>query len=208
MIECLLLIFRCETTWDRIVKARLSVWAITIKYLLPLLLITSACEGYGLVHWGKWRGLVAHLETFPAKEAVVYEITQFGLSLAAVFIASSVVESLGKTFHGRHTYTQCFTAVAYALSPLFTLRLLDAFSGVPPWLTWAIGIVLSVGILYHGLPRALLPDPPHAFGLYLMSAVMLIMITGMVRFLTAWYLSGHFESLENMILRLIGQSSS
>ena len=89
-----------------------------------------------------WDG--AHLETFPAKEAVVFEICQFLLSLAVVFIATSVVKSLGETFHGRHTYTQSFTAVAYALSPLFTLRLLDAFSAVPPWLTWAIGIVLSL----------------------------------------------------------------
>ena len=160
-----------------------------------------------MVTQGKWRGMVAHLETFPVKEAVVFEVGQFLLSVATVFVAASIVKSLGETFHGRHTYTQSFTAVAYALSPLFTMRLLDTFSSVPPWLTWAIGIVLSVGVLYHGLPRAMLPDPPQALGLYLMSALILIMITGVVRFITAWYLSGHFGRLENLILRLVGASN-
>ncbi|HKI68698.1 MAG TPA: Yip1 family protein [Verrucomicrobiae bacterium] len=206
MIECLLLIFRCEATWDRLIKARLSVAAITIKYLLPLLVITSAGEAYGLMHWGKWRGTVAHLETFAVKEVVVFEAGQFVLTLMTVFITAAIVKSLGETFHGRHTYTQSFTAVAYALSPLYTLRLLDAFAVVSPWLVWGVGVVLSVGILYHGLPRAMLPDPPQAFGLYLVSALMLIMITGVVRFITAWYLSGHFSRLEDLILRFVGVS--
>ena len=43
-----------------------------------------------------------------------------------------MVKSIGETFHGRHTYTQAFTTVAYSLSPLFLLRLLDAFPGVSP----------------------------------------------------------------------------
>ena len=38
--------------------------------------------------------------------------------------------------------------------------------------------MLSIKILYHGVPRIMLPDPPDAFGLYLMSALLLTMVTG------------------------------
>jgi len=80
--------------------------------------------------------------------------------------------------------------------------LLDAFSGVPPWVSWSIGIILSIGVLYQGVPRMLEPDPPHAFGLYLMSGLLLLLITGMARFVTAWYLEGKFTGLEVLISNL------
>ena len=36
------------------------------------------------------------------------------------------------------------------------------------------------------------PDPSHAFGLYLMSALLLVLVSGLVRFVTAAYLGGKF----------------
>ena len=116
---------------------------------------------------------------------MVVEAAQLVLSLAVVFVGANLVKSIGETFHGRHTYTQAFTAVAYSLSPLFLLRLFDAFTGISPWATWAIGIVLSIAVLYHGVPRMMEPDPSHAFGLYLMSALLLVLVTGLARFVTA-----------------------
>ena len=130
------------------------------------------------------------------------EAAQILLLLAAVFFSANVLKSIGETFHGRHTYTQAFTAVAYSLGPLFLLRLLDAFAAVSPWVSWSIGIILSIGVLYQGLPRTMEPDPSHAFGLYLMSALMLVMVTGLVRFVTASDLQGKFPALESLISHL------
>ncbi|MEI9959988.1 MAG: hypothetical protein WDM76_02310 [Limisphaerales bacterium] len=70
---------------------------------------------------------------------------------------------------------------------------------------WGIGIVLSVVILYHGVPLVMMPDPPHAFGLYLMSSLLLIMVTGLERFVTMWCLGGHWKPVENFILNLAGK---
>jgi hypothetical protein len=199
MIRTLLLIFDPIPTWERIVRAQRSLLFILVVYLLPLLVLTSAWEAYGLVHWGKIQGTVPRLKRFSVGEAAGFEAAQFGLSLAVVFICAKLVKSLGQTFHGRHTYTQAFTAVAYGLGPVFLLRLLDAFSGVSPWVSWSIGIILSIAVLYHGLPQVMQPDPPHAFGLYLMSSLLLVLISGLVRFLTAWYLQGRFARLEALI---------
>jgi hypothetical protein len=202
MIKALLLIFEPIATWEGILRARRSTGSILVLYLLPLLLITSAVEGYGLVHWGKWQGEVSRVKTFTLGEAVVVEVAQFVLSLGVVFIGANLLKSIGETFHGRHTYNQAFTAVAYSLGPFFLLRLLDAFSGINPWVSWAIGICLTVAVLYHGVPRTMEPDPSHAFGLYLMSALLLVLVSALVRFVTAAYLQGKFPVLQDLVANL------
>ncbi len=202
MIKALLLIFEPIATWEGIFRARRAMVTILALYLLPMLLLTSFAEGYGLVHWGKSRGEVAWTKVFSVKEAVIYETAQLLLYLAIFFIGAKLLKSIGETFHGRHTFNQAFTAIAYGLSPLLLFRLLDALPGMSPWVTWPIGIILSIGVLYQGIPRMMEPDPPHAFGLYLMSAVLLVLITGLARFLTAWYLQGKFAKLDSVISEL------
>jgi len=162
-------------------------------------IISSVAEGYGLVTWGKWRADIDQLRRFSPGEAVVYEVAQAILSLAIVFIAAKVLKSLGETFHGRHTFTQAFTTIAYGLSPLFVFRMLDMFPSINPWTSWTIGIVLCVAVFYQGVPRIMMPDAPHAFGLYLMNSVLVLLITGLARFVTAWYLTGHFKPVEHVI---------
>jgi hypothetical protein len=199
MIKALLLIINPAGTWEGIFRARRSLVFVLVVYLFPLLLLASAAEGYGLVHWGKWQGEITRIKQFPIREAIVIETAQFLLALVVIFVGANMIKSIGETFHGRHTYNQTFTAVAYGLSPLFLLRLLDAFSGVSPWLTWAIGIILSIAVLYHGLPKMMEPDPPHAFGLFFMSALLLALVTGLVRLVTASYMQGKFAKLQVII---------
>ena len=66
-------------------------------------------------------------------------------------------------------------------------------------MSWAIGIILSIAVLYHGVPRMMEPDPSHAFGLYFMSALLLVLVTGLVRFVTAAYLQGKFPKLQAIV---------
>jgi len=202
MIKALLLIFDPLPTWDGIARARRSLVFVLGVYLLPMLLLVAVSEGYGLVHWGKWQSEIGRLRTFSRHEAVVVAAGQFLLSLGVVFIGANMIKSLGETFHGRNTYAQTFTVVAYGLSPLFLLRLLDAFRWVNPWISWSIGILLSMAVLYYGVPRVMEPDPPHAFGLFLMSALLLALVSGLVRLVTASYLQGKFAKLQAIISEL------
>ena len=201
MIKALLLIFRPMATWDGIFHARRSLVFVLLAYLMPLLLLVGLGEGYGLVHWGKWQGQFGHHRMFPLREAVVVEAAQFLLSLVVVFVGASMIKALGETFHGRHTYTQVFVTAAYGLSPLFLLRLLDAFSNISPWVSWAIGIILSIAVLYYGVPQMMEPDPAHAFGLFFMSALLLVLVSGLARLLIAEYLQGRFSEAASDYLR-------
>jgi len=202
MIKALLLIFRPVGTWNWIVRAQRSVGFVLLMYVLPLLVLTSAVEAYGLVHWGKWQTPITRLKIFRLGEAVGFELMQLVLSLGLVFLGAKLIENLAETFHGRHNYRQAFTVVAYGLGPLFLLRLLDAFAGISPWVSWAVGISLSIAVLYHGVPRVMQPDPPQAFGLYLSSCVLAVLLGFLQRFITAWYLQGRFNKLEPIISRL------
>ncbi|MSU60201.1 MAG: DUF1282 domain-containing protein [Pedosphaera sp.] len=202
MIKAFLLIFEPMQAWERVFRAQRSVGFILFLYLLPMVILSSLAEGYGLVTWGRWQEDLDHLRPFTRGQAVVYEVAQALLSLGVVFIAARILRSLGETFHGRHTFTQGFTTIAYGLSPMFLLRMLDVFPSISPWTTWTIGICLSVAVFYQGVPRIMMPDAPHAFGLFLMNSVLVVLITGLARFVTAWYLSGHFKPVEHMISEL------
>ncbi len=205
MIKALLLMFSPAETWDRIVAAQKRIAFVLAVYLFPLVLVTSIIEGWGLVHWGKPR-LTNEPLRFPMREAVSFEIAQGILSFVVVLVGASLVKMVGETFHGRHTYRQALTTVAYALSPVFLLRALNAFQGVSPWITWGIGVAFSVAVLYHGIPRVMQPDPPQAFGLYVMSAFLLILVTGLACFLSAAYLQGRLTKLNALFSLLDVQS--
>jgi len=192
MNKAWLLIFD-PTGWDRLAQARRSVGSVVTKYLLPLLLAVSVVEGGGLVLGGKWQPGVDVIKKFTAGEAVLFEAAQLLLTLALVFVCAHLVKILGETFHDRHNYTQAFTVVAFTLSPVFLLRLLNVFPMMNPWVPWAIGIVLSIWIFYQGLPRVMKPDPSHAFELYVVSSMVLCATSGLVCLLTALCLRGRVD---------------
>ena len=108
----------------------------------------------------------------------------------------------GETFRKRNTYWQALTLAAFGLSPLFLLRLADAMPYMTPWLTWGVGIVLSLEVVYQGVPTVMEPDPPNAIGLFFMIALVLLALTGLERFITYWYLTGHARPIEAFISSL------
>ena len=206
MIKALLLIFGPARTWEGIARARRRWWVILLFYLAPLWVLAGMAEGYGLVHWGKPQGEMEAVMQYTNSNALVFEILQLLLMLAIVLAGAKIIKALGETFHGRHTFNQAFTVAAYGLAPLFLIRILDIFPGVSSWvywMTWAIGIFLCAGTLYHGIPQVMQPDPPQAFGLYVASGVLLTMVTGLARFLTFWYLDGKFGKLNVFISKVV-----
>ena len=189
MITALLLIFDTGKAWDRVALSRRGLFFIVAFYLLPMMALVSAVEGYGLVA----KGQSSTVNKFTRGEAAFAEVIEMLLMCIVIAVCAYTIKALSETFRGGHTYTQAFKVVIYGLSPLFLLRLLDAMPNMSVWIPWAVGIVLCLNILYTGVPRVMQPDPPHAFGLFVMSALLMVVLTGLERFLTAGYLAGHFK---------------
>lgn len=202
MVKALLLVFAPLATWERIVRARRGCAFILTAQLFPLLVLVAVTESYVLIHWGKGRGLGSHHHLFPVGETVVFEAAQILVWFGVVFVAAALVKSLGDTFHGRHAYAATLTVVVYSLSPFFLIRALDAFLPINPWVPWLVAISVTAGVLYNGLPPVMKPDPPHAFGLYLMSAVLLSLLTLLARALGNWYLAGKLPGVESFFISL------
>ena len=203
VIRALFLIIKPTDTWKLILLERRSIGFLLVRYLLPMMLVTAMAEGFGMVKWGKSQSLLHRIQTFTVGETVIYEITRLLAMLLIVVVCAVLVKMFGETFRERHTYLQTFTLVIYALGPLFLLRLLDATPVLSPWITWGLGVVLCTEVLYQGVPQVLEPDPPNAFGIYFMSSLVLVAITGLERLVTAWYLSGRMSSINDIVARLL-----
>lgn len=199
MIKALFLIFEPEATWNRIALSRRGVGYVVGLYLLPMMLIVGVVEGFGLVKWGRWQSTMSAIKVFPVREALIYETAELLLMALIILAGAHFIKALGDTFQVRHTYANTLNVVIYGLSPVFLFRLLDVLPTVNLWLPWAIGIMLTTKVLYTGVPRIMLPDPPDAFGLYLMSALLLAMVTALDRFITAGCLGGSFKPVANFI---------
>lgn len=194
MIKAVLLIVYSVPTWDRIVEARRGIVAVLLIHLLPLLLLTSAGEFYGLTHLGKQRAEYGKPTLVTSPAALRYEAVKLALGLAVVFLAAQIIKAIGQSFHGRHTYQQAFTVVAYGLSPLFLMQLVNGLPLMPVWVVWAIGMALAASALYQGLPRVMLPDPPSTLGLYFMSVLTLTGMTALAQFLASKFLAYQIQA--------------
>ena len=209
MIKVFFLIFEPSVAWEKIAQARRGVVFITVMQLLPLLLLGTAAESWGLWRHGKWQPRFEKFKEFLPSEIITYEVVQFFLLLAVVFVSALLVFKISQTFHGRQKFLPAFTAVAYGFTPMFLVRLLDASATMHPATTWGIGITLTIWVLYQGVPRVMQPDPTHAFGVYLSTMFVVVLTSGLARLITAMYLLGymdfHHSWLSRQVANLIGQ---
>jgi hypothetical protein len=196
----LLLIFRPVQTWGGIDAAKRSIAFVLCVHVLPLLLITSVAEGYGLMTWGKQhKGETSQVKTYELGQVVAIEIVQVTALLGMIFLGAFAAKSFAETFHKRSKFKEAFTAVAYGVSPLLLLRLGDMFPSLNVWVPWAVGMVLTISVLYLGLPCLLRPDPPHAFGLYVMTSLTLVVVNAIMRLFIYFFHKGNFPKVEQML---------
>jgi hypothetical protein len=199
MIKALFLIIDPVRGWNGVAEARRSLSSVLVFYLAPMMLIVAAVETFGLVKWGRARPPFGEVRQYPLQEAITFEGAQMALMAIVILLSAYLVKALGETFHSRNTYEQTFKVVAYGLSPVFLLRLLDVIPTISLWIFWAVGIVLAAKILYTGVPRIMEPDPPHALGLYFMTALLLALATAAERFISIGYLVGHYKSVSDVL---------
>ena len=185
MITAFQLIFSPFETWEKISTAQRGfIWVMGV-YLLPLLVIACGVEGYLLSRWGEKRGEFGFIVKVPVDLAVRYTAAYFVILLASIIVSAKFLALASDSFNVRTSYLQSFTVMAYGFGPLILVRILDGFPQVPSWLCWILGAVASISVLYHGIGMVLKPDQTKGFGLYLMSIIILVLVSGL----------GHFAAL-------------
>jgi hypothetical protein len=183
MIKALLLILAPAGTWERIARSRRSIGFVFFIYLAPTIALSLLLELAGHNYLAP-RFADEGAKVIPREIALKYAAIQFGAGLLVTVLFAPLIKLCSETFHNRNTYTQCFAVAAYALGPFYLIHIFDAIPVLSPWITFAVGIFFSFGTLYHAIPQVLKPDPPHAFGLFLMSGFVLTMLSVIARMMT------------------------
>lgn len=177
-------------TWTVIAAENRGMLRVWLGYVLPLTLACCAAEVWAIHHWGTSTGVGGGIKMVPLDLAIRYGVAQFvGLSLS-VFLGAFLVQRVDIAFHVRISYTNCVVLVGYSLGPVYAARLLDAIPQLPTWLAWAAGIVLMLGILYNGLPKALKIEAYGAFGIYLFAVLTLVPVTAVAHGTALYVLTG------------------
>jgi hypothetical protein len=199
MIKVFFLVFEPGMAWDRIVRARRSFAYVLGVHLMPLVILATAVEGWGLFHWGSWQPRFHKIREFPLEAVILFEAVQAIFFLLMVLVGAFLILNLSQTFDRRRSYLQAFTTVAYGFSPFFLAHMLNAEPMMNPWTPWGIGILLTIWVLYQGIPRVMQPDPTHAFGLYLSAIAVVVLTSGIVRVLTALFLQGQIDLQHSLL---------
>jgi len=147
MIKVFFLMFEPGPTWEKIAVARRGLLDITLRQLLPLVLLGTALEAWGLHRHGKWQPRVQLYKTFTGGEILTFETVQFLLLMGVVFVSALLIFRICQTFQDRLTFLQAFTAAAYGFSPLFLAHFLDAGASIHPAVPWLLGTI-AVYTLY------------------------------------------------------------
>ena len=184
MIKALLLIFDPDNTWVKIEQNPHSVLSVLFTYLLPLMLLGTAVEIWGMMKLGYDKGkIVERRVNLDQQMAARYGATQAGLGLLTAFIGAWLFKKVTEGFHRRQKYRETFAAIGYSLGPIYLARMLDGLPAMNTWICWGLGALLGVSILYRGIPRLMKPDPSNALGLYLVCSFLFIALTGIAHYL-------------------------
>ena len=205
LFKDLFFIVRPTTTWNRVVAARHGVVFIFVYYLLPMMLATALFEGHGLMSFGRQQVAEVMNNRFTLPKVFVYEAGSAVITLILICLAAVFIKSFANACHARNNIRQCLTVMLYSVGPMFLVQWFNVFPNMYYWLTWLIGAFLTMGALYHGLPRIMQPDPPSAMGLYIGSALTVFLLLLGGRILTGYYLTGNFKSLEIWLTKAAGE---
>jgi uncharacterized membrane protein YecN with MAPEG domain len=190
MLTALQLIFSPFRAWEKIALARKrAVWILCV-YLLPLLAVAVAAEGYALVRWGEKRNELDFVIKVSISGATRYALAQFLFLFGSIVIGAKCLQWVTHSFQVASDFTQCFCLMAYGFSPLLLARFLDAVPGMNTWACWALGALLSSSVLYHGVALVLRPEQTKGFGMYLVSLLIVAFSSLLSHFMAVTVLRG------------------
>jgi hypothetical protein len=190
MLRALNFLFAPGKTWERMALKPPNAITILLITLVPLIVITFAIEGYGLLTLGeKVSDLSAHLR-MPLERVIRYEVFYAVASIVVIFVGTYLLQSVAQSFGVMVSFGQCFVLMACTFTSIFLLRIPDAIPQINTWICWGVGVVLSFRILYHGVALWLKPEQTKGFGLFIVSVIYTIVLSGLVHFAAVQVLHG------------------
>ncbi|HEV8544352.1 MAG TPA: Yip1 family protein [Verrucomicrobiae bacterium] len=190
MFKSLNLLFSPEKEWQKIALNPPSLAVVAFGILL-LIAVTLGVEAWGLMKFGEGSGEFGRMH-LPNERVLKYAVFYGVGSLLAIIIVSRLLKDVGHSFNLQAPFPICFILIAFGYSPILLFRCADAFPSINTWICWAIGAVLSLRILYHGVALWLRPEQTKGFGIFMVSFLLIVVLSGLVHFSAIQVLHGRF----------------
>ncbi len=184
MLRAITLVLVPQSTWERIASSQWNALVIFLFSFLPLLALTAAIEGFGMLRLGAYVNDYGRTIEITQQQAIQFEAVQVALTLLVLGLGTKLVLWVADGFHSPTTFKQAFTLTAYAMTPLLWFRIIDGHPSIPTWVCFAIGAVFVIFVMYHGIALVLQPDTSVGFGLYLVCSLVLVLSAGLAHFVT------------------------
>lgn len=204
MITAFQLIFSPFETWEKITESQRGILWVLFVHLLPLLVVCLGIEGFLLNRWGEKRGELGFIVKVPVALAVRYTAAYALILLGAVFVGAKFLQMASESFNVRTTYFQSLLVMAYGYGPIVLARVVDGFPIMNTWVCWILGVAGTVSVLYHGIGMVLRPDQTKGFGLYLVSIIIVLLMSGLGHFAALSVLHGETHQLATNLLQAAG----
>ena len=199
MIRAFSLVWDPAPVWERIAQERKSLGLVFTAYFFPMMLLAALGEGFTLEHWRTWMAGTHGVMRFNFAQLVVFETIRSALTCVIVGVSAHVTWLLREPFYARYNYAEALMLVMYSASPMFLCQVLTGIPQISLWLSWGVGLYFSLKIFYHGVRSLARTDPGSATGLYLLSSMVIIALTGAERFMLIQCLSSRGSSINNFI---------
>ena len=190
MVRTLKLLFTPGQTWERMALNPPNAMTVALISLLPMMALTLGIEGYALLRLGEQVGGIGKQLQLAPERVIRYEVFYAAASLVVILAGSWLLKSVADSFGVLCKFGGVFVLLAYGFMPMFLLRILDGVPQVNTWICWIIGAVLAARILYHGVALWLKPEQTKGFGLFLVSMVYTLVLSGLVHFAAVQVLHG------------------
>ena len=184
------MIFSPFEAWEKVTTAQRGFFWVLFTYLLPLLVIALGIEGWLLTRLGEKQGELGFLVKVPVDLALRYTAAYGVLLLVGIAVSAKFLGLASESFNVRASYFQTWLVMAYGFSPIILARILDGIPQINTWVCWAIGVAASASVMYHGVGAVLRPDQTKGFGLYLISIIVILLVSGVIHFVALEVLHG------------------
>jgi len=199
MLRALNLWISPEAGWQKTALNPPHALMVLLAAIVPLMVLGLAVEGYALMKFGEDFGELGR-HPLSADRVLKYAIFYGGASLAVILVGAGLLWNIGSTFNLRVSYGAWLVLLGYGYIPIFLVRMLDGVPALNTWVCWAIGVAMALRILYHGVGGWLRPEQTKGFGLFLITFMYLLVLSGLVHFAS-------IQVLQGKLLKGIGEGS-
>ena len=184
--------------WESLFEEPPSALKVFFIFFLPILILSIMTESAG---WYFLQISASFTNKAPQSIAVFesqiirWQGIQLGLTMGLLILIPQILRWISVSFGVRLQYKDAFLFSLYALAPLVLVRFPDSLPWINTWICWSVGLLVSFRLLYHGAPYLLQRKLAGAFGFFMITFLVFIVLNAISHLTLQTLISRELNSL-------------